>query len=64
MNSKQKYSPLISDILLLVSVLNFLFTIPWGFMQFLFGRGWDWLVLSLSALYIFAGVLHEQRKEW
>ena len=59
MNSKRKDRPSISDILFCFSILIGICTIPWGFLQFVAGRGYDWLVLSASGLYAFTRLLCE-----
>lgn len=45
-----------------ISLLIYFFMIPWGAVQFASGRGWDWLVLAISGLIVWASMIKEASK--
>lgn len=45
-----------------ISILIYFFMIPWGAVQFAAGRGWDWLVLTISGLIVLAAMIKEASK--
>lgn len=45
-----------------ISLFIYFFMIPWGAVQFASGRGWDWLVLTISGLIVWRRILKEGTK--
>lgn len=48
--------------ILKISLIIYFFMVPWGAVQFIAGRGWDWLVLSVSGMIVWAAMVKEASK--